>query len=61
VATGTKEFKVTMAYNDEEGKQANGRVIKDDLDLHLIAPDGTNYSAYLHKADSVSEESPIER
>lgn len=61
VPSGTTKLVVTLAYNDQEGEASNGSAIKDDLDLILIAPNGTQYFAYQHKASGVITESPLEK
>ncbi len=61
VPAGAQKLSVTFAYNDEEGELSNGIAIKDDLDLYLISPGGTQYIAYQHKAAGVVGESPLEK
>jgi len=65
VPTGVKKFAVTLAYDDEEGAYSNTKHIKDDLDLILISPSGTEYNPKInpqnYKPAGVTGESPIEK
>ncbi len=61
VPSGSKKLMVTLAYNDQEGEASNSDALNDDMDLILISPSGTYYYAYAHKAQGVTNESPLEK
>ena len=50
---------VVMCYEDDEGEEHDGDALKDDLDLTLTAPDGTEFSFTLPAG--VATESPLEK
>ncbi|MCK4660706.1 MAG: right-handed parallel beta-helix repeat-containing protein [Phycisphaerae bacterium] len=50
---------VVMCYEDDEGEENDGDALKDDLDLTLAAPDGTEFNFTLPAG--VTAESPLEK
>lgn len=61
VPSGAEKLVVTLAYNDEEGEESDGNALKDDLDLILRDPNGTEYRASGNLASGVTTQSPLEK
>ena len=61
VAPGARQLRVTLAYNDISKIQSNAKLLWDDLDLVLVAPDGAAYRASEHLASGVTAQSPLEK
>ena len=65
VPTGAQRLAVTLAYNDQEGEDSNDHALNDDLDLVLVAPNGTQYRSDEHVPDGIDPsdwtEGPVEK
>ncbi|MCK4660142.1 MAG: S8 family serine peptidase, partial [Phycisphaerae bacterium] len=59
LSSGVRRLVVVMSYEDDEGEENDGDALKDDLDLTLMAPDGTEFTFTLPAG--VTTESPLEK
>ncbi|MCK4658428.1 MAG: right-handed parallel beta-helix repeat-containing protein [Phycisphaerae bacterium] len=59
VTSGVRRLAVVLCYEDDEGEEHDGDALKDDLDLTLKAPNGTEFTFTLPAG--VSMESPLEK
>lgn len=62
VPAGARRLSVTLAYTDEAGVDTGADdLLRDDLDLALVSPDGEVVWARDHLAEGVLSQSPIEK
>ena len=61
VAAGARQLRATLAYNDNPKTQSGGKMLWNNLDLVLVAPDGTLCRASDHLTSGVTAQSPLEK